>query len=382
MKKLTLTILSITAIAFLLAFISCQENGIEPEDEPDNNDDEIRSYTGTQSPGDVWSFDLNYTAMTWSGAWDHGTELDLTDDITLGGTFTELPSEYLKMVITSTSPADPLYPSDGSGFFYALEIPGMSLFANPKGSLSGGIINAVDRSTCSPDIYGDYKFVKIAPGTSAYSPLTEGAYGIINAEEAVGRIYMVRGSEISLDCPGGGPCTVNNDPFSIPGSGECIDGAADFYDAGTLVGKAQFTPSGVFMMDFGTGNGGIYGAKSDPTINLSDITGKELKGFVSDPVSGQHRATTITFDPATFVGGGTLYLDLETNTPDVARINDIYANSLMGGLLFAEIQNQNGLVAPLVGVVSINGSDIVIAGITHTDEAPFGAITAVMGYTP
>lgn len=387
MKKLTFTIavLSITTVAFLLTLISCQENGVNPDDEPDINDDEIRSYTGTQSPGDVWSFDLNYTAMIWSGVWDHGTELDLTDDITLGGTFTELPSEYLKMVITSTSPADPLYPSDGSGFFYALEIPGMSLFANPKGSLSGSVINAVDRSTCTDDIFGNYHFVKVAPSSSSYSPLTEGAYGFFNADEGpTGDIYIVTGSQVSLDCFGvaGGACTVNNAPFSVPGSGTCIDGTADFYDFGTYVGKAQFTPSGVFMMDFGAGNGGIYGGKaSNRATSMGQITGKEFKGFVSNPETGEHRAASITFDPVTHVGGGTMYLDLETNTPDTNRIKDVNA-SISNGLLFAETHNQNGLIAPLVGVVSINGSDIVITAITHEDVPPYRAITVVMVFTP
>lgn len=387
MKKLILTILSILAISILLVFNSCKEYWPWPGDGT-GDDDEVRSYTGTQSPGDVWTFDLNFTLMTWIGTWDHGTELVLTDDVTLGGTFTELPSGYLKMVITSAMPPDPLYPSDGTGFFYALEIPGMSLFANPKGNLTGSIINAVDRSTCPSvsDFQSNYNYIYLAPGSPTYSPRTEGAYGdfFLDGSTLADQIRVLFYKERSLDClydPW--TCTVWRDLPDPPGWGECIDGTVDFYDGGVYVRRAQFTTSGVFMMDFGAGAGGIYGSKYGSGITVHDITGKQFRGFVSNPVTGLHRATTIEFDPVTFIGEGSLYLDVETNVIDVAEINPVTITRVSGeGLLEAQIENSSGLIAPMVGVISINGSDIVITALTHTDEAPFGAITAVMVFTP
>ncbi len=343
----------------------------------------LRSYLGTQSPGDVWNFTIDITTSTWSAIWDHGTAGAPGDDITIGGNYSVLPSGFLKMVISSSMPVDPMFPTDGSAFFYGTEIPGLSLFAQPAGALTGSLINAVYESGCG-SIFGNYNFAQIPP-SGAYDPQTERAYGTIQISGTLGAITF-NGMENSLDCLAPmGPCTINNQPFVITGSGTCdTSGTIEIKDGPTLVATAQLTPSNTFMMDFGAGNGGIYGGRQSAAVSLADLTGIPLKGFFDVPETNEQRATSIMFD-ASGQGTGTLYLDLETNTLDTENLVPVQVNSITNGLLEGFFVNMSGDTSQMAGSMVKNGSDVVLTLISFQDNdtPPLNpALTVAVGYSP
>ena len=372
----------IWAIALLSFATACDKDQVmEDENGFSNEPTEIRAYTATQSPGDIWTFDLDHTAMTWTGTWDHGTETDPSDDLAFSGTLSQLPSGFLKLVLDTTTPADAAYPSGGLGFFYAAEIPGMSLFAQPAGSLSGPIINGVDRSDCGT-LAGTYNYVRIPP-QGVYDVRTQPAYGSLNISETGGE-FTFNGIQKSLDCLDPlAPCTTDG-PMSIPGSATCDSGTLEINDGTTWVGLGQTTPSGMFMIDFGAGNGGIYGGQQQ-SITLSEVVGKKLIGFVDQPRTGEQQATSIVFDE-TGRGLGTLYLDLETNVIDTDSQLEVQINSVNNGLFEGAITNKSGVISWIVGSIRRNGLQLVMAIVTFSDEGPGGVLfpanSAVVGYTP
>ena len=343
----------------------------------------VRSYLGTQSPGDLWDFTIDITTSTWSATWDHGTEGIPGDDITIGGNYSVLTSGFLKLVISTSMPSDPMFPTDGSAFFYASEIPGLSLFAQPAGVLTGSLINSVYQSGCG-SIFGNYNFAQIAPPTS-YDPQTERAYGTIQISGTPAAITF-SGIENSLDCLSPmGACTINSQPFAIAGSGVCdTSGTIEIKDGPTLVATAQLTPSNTFMMDFGAGNGGIYGGRQSAAVSLSDIIGIPLRGFFDVPETDEQRATSIVFDAAGD-GIGTLYLDLETNTLDTDNLVPVHINSVSNGLLEGFFVNMSGDTSYMAGSVVKNGSDVVLTLVSYQDNdtPPTNpALTVAAGYSP
>src|SRR5690606_7822022 len=131
---------------------------------------------------------------------------DPSDDISIEGTFIPLPSGFLKVTITKSEPANEEIPTDGSAWFYALEIPGMAMIIKPEGSIKGDMIAMAPKGDCA-DIPGTYNYVVSAPGErSAYDPITQEAFGYLEVTNS-GADFALSGYKWSLDCVDGGNCT-------------------------------------------------------------------------------------------------------------------------------------------------------------------------------
>lgn len=258
----------LTLMLFVPFFMACKKNSsTAPAGSP------VRVYRGTQAPGDVWNWTLNDTAYTFTAVWDHGTT-DPSDDITLGGTYTVLSTGYLKVVVTSSNPSDPQIPVDGSAFFYALEVPGVSLFLKPEGSILGdNIISSVYHGTVT-SYAGTYNWVHAALPAAA-DALTSGGYGTLTLTQATPGNLNVTGHTYSLDYLTTGVGTVNQD---MTPSTATVDASGSLVLSAGGVGQA--TASGSLMIDYGSGNGGVFAAKQDNSLTLDVVSGSTYNCFL------------------------------------------------------------------------------------------------------
>src|SRR5579862_1076431 len=81
----------------------------------------LRSYVGTQGPGDVWSWQLTGTTFTATNQ---------TQGFHYTGTEATLPTGFLKLTVGTTD--DPNVTVGQSA--YALELPGTALVMKPAGA--------------------------------------------------------------------------------------------------------------------------------------------------------------------------------------------------------------------------------------------------------
>lgn len=355
----------------LLLLVGCAEEGDLPDTLSSTSN---RSYAGTQSPGDVWTFDLNYSDSTFTGTWDNSTLADITDDVELSGTFSLLPSNFLKLVLTDATPDRATLPEDGSAFFYGYEIENLAFFVQPAGSLTGSVIIASEINSCS-DILGNYNYIVAAP-PSSYDPLTEEAFGIFTFSGSTGS-PGISGTKYSLDCLGG-PCTLDEpivpDPVTCDGTG-----ALTLTSAGITAARGQITPAGVFMLDRGLGNGGIFGLKEDPAVSLTDLHGTNLRGFAFFPALGIDQAVEVAFDAVNTTASARPFSNLETNSIDPANLVDITFTTNTNGRLEGFMTHNSATTTLLAGVVAKDASELILIMIGISDDISAPAFLVILG---
>lgn len=126
-----------------------------------------RSYLGTQSPGDVWSWAIT-TDAGGSGSF---SATNATTTYTYSGTVSTLPSKFLKLAITATTdPAITPLPA----YAYAFEIPNTAVIVKPAGNHARVIIAAAQGT--SPTANGSYNWLTIP--TTGWNADNSVAYGV------------------------------------------------------------------------------------------------------------------------------------------------------------------------------------------------------------
>lgn len=312
-------LLQLMAIGVLLMCVSCSDGDGDIDSDP-----AIRAYKGTQSPGDVWSWEFDANNSTFSASWDKGTFDDLTDDVSVEGTFNTLPSGFLDCSVTTTNqPTD--VPVNTQ--FYAFEVPGIALLIKPQ---DGDLIAAAASGECS-DVAGNYKFVKIAPGlddnNEVENPLTTPAYGTITLT-AVDGGFTITGNESSLDCANGGlgTCTIDNEPIQIDAAVTCGEnGELTVYDLTNdeTVAQGQFGDVSM-VVDQGYGNGGAIGFKQTAAFNPSTelLSGETFTGLAYLPYNSDNdkvlpvQVTWGLNETDALIGVGALISNIETGAVD------------------------------------------------------------------
>lgn len=225
------------------------------------------AYKGTSTPGDVYGWTLNTSAHTFSAVWDHGTT-DPSDDVTFSGPYTTLASGFLQMTISAVSPASSLFPTDGSAYFYALEVPGVVLFIDPEGSIaSRHTITAVHAGETT-GFAGNYNYAATSM-PAGINPETSEAFGNISFTAAGPSSYTVGGNKYSFDYFPSGVATVNS-PITIGTA--TVDASGTMHDpTGTVT--LQATAAGALIVDGGEGNGGAFAGKQD-SVAFADLAAK------------------------------------------------------------------------------------------------------------
>jgi len=340
-------------------------------------------YKGTQSPGDVWTWALDKAQGHMIASWDHGTFDNTSDDISIEGTFQTLPSGFLKVTIKKAVPASNEIPTDGSAWFYALEIPGMAMVIKPEGSIKGDIIAMVPQGDCA-DVPGTYNYVISAPGQqSSYDPITNEAFGYIEVTNS-GSDFLLSGYKWSLDCINGGKCSETGIINGIPkatckGSGDVV-----ISDAGKTVAMGQFTSGGTMMMDFGYGNGGAFALKASGNATKSALLNNHYFGIAYMPKNENDKTVPVKLDfvendLGNMVGMGNPYKNIETNEVKndegaVVLVEDVVNGRVYGSMNFDSDKDVSSMGAALL--VNGNNQILILTSYSEEDLNPFILILA------
>ncbi|XOV93409.1 MAG: hypothetical protein ACFHWX_01610 [Bacteroidota bacterium] len=380
MKKLIVKTLVIAGIFFL---VSCnEEEGVSNiEDLPFINPDAAEVYIGTQSPGDVWTWTIDRQQGHMTASWDAGTFDDESDDIYIEGELETLPSGYFKVVINQVEPANEEIPTDGSAWFYALEIPGMSLVIKPEGNIKGDMIAMIASGDCA-DVAGTFNYVLSAPGNGKeFDPLTEEAFGIAEFTPS-GDGFSISGQKFSLDCVDGG-CTVNAPISGLPTAICEGSGSVAILDGGT-VAQGQFTQSGAMMMDFGYGNGGVFAMKASNVPTKSDLDGNTYLGLAYTPTDNdeQVRPVKVVFtqnEAGQMEGIATVFTNIETGEVSDSEGATIFVDNVIDGraqgyLTFPGSDGQS----PMSSAYGIDGDNqlLILSSFSQGDNSPFIVVLA------
>jgi hypothetical protein len=369
------------AVGFLMTNCSSNEEDAQPK--PFVNPDVAEVYLGTQSPGDVWAWSLDKEQGHMIATWDYGTFDDPSDDIEIQGTFETLPSGFLKVTITNSTPENEEIKTDGSAWFYALEIPGMAMIVKPEGSIKGDVIALVPQGDCAA-IPGTYNYIITAPGNqSAYDPITDEAFGYLELTES-GSGFDVSGYKFSLDCINGGACSdtgiINGLPVgSCNGGGEVV-----ISENGNTVAKGQFANGGAMMMDFGYGNGGVFALQADEAATKASLMDNTYTGIAYMPQNNNDKTVAVKLSfmdngLGNMIGTGHPFSDIENNLVNteegaVVLVDDVINGRVTGTMNFDEDVDASGMAAALL--VNGNNQILILTSYDEENTNPFILILA------
>jgi hypothetical protein len=382
MKKTYALICMLVAVS--LGSCSDEDKGQETVQPKPFVDPEVAHYyKGTQSPGDVWTWALDKGQGHMTASWDHGTFDDNNDDISIEGTFITLPSGFLKVTITKAVPASDEIPTDGTAWFYALEIPGMAMVIKPEGSIKGDVIAMVPQGDCA-DVPGTYNYIISAPGEhSDYDPITQEAFGYLEVTNS-GADFALSGYKWSLDCVNGGACTetgiINGIPMATcKGGGDVV-----ITDGGETIASGQFTGGGTMMMDFGYGNGGAFALKASGNATLSSLMDNNYFGIAYLPKNENDKTVPVKLnffenDLGYMVGTGNPYTNIETGEVNNDEGAVVIVENVVNGRVFGTMNFDNDADASSMGAaLLVNGNDqiLILTSYGEEDLNPFILILA------
>ncbi len=366
------------AIIFLFG-TACKDDASNDPVDPSAG---ISTFKGTQSPGDVWDWTLNSNDNTFTCVWDHGSFDDESDDITVQGTYTVLPSGFLECTINGVAPSTPDIPADGTAWFYAMHLPDMAMVIKPEGSIKGDIIAAVAAGDCS-DVVGDYNYFNIAPGNGEkYDPNTEEAYGRATFLDNGDGTYEIHGDKYSLDCANGGPCTVDTGIQDSPAAVCTENGAIVISSSGSTVTEGQFTKSGVMMLDKGEGNGGVLALSKANAFEFDDLDGLEFVGLAYLPANNDNKTVPVHLsfedDGQTIIGTGTKIENINTGALEADESVSMRFDSNDQGLMLGQMTHGDGKSTYFVAsFLSSEGKKIIVLSSTSSpDNDPFILVVA------
>lgn len=256
-------------------------------------------YSGTQSPGDVWSWIISTETFIGSNE---------TTGMWVKGSWVTLVTGFGKATITSAEgPSAP--PGDGSAHAYFLEFPNTMLLVKPDDDNDSRVMVCAAAATIEPNA-GRYLFVNIPEsGWDIGSP----SYGTVEAINNSDGTFSFAVTNY----------TITNEVFSSNPPTRFIwsNGSFTIEATGTDSTEVFMTPSGVFFGDSGPDRGGFAGA------SIESITTSELyatvfphtfKGvrFIYYPGSstGETEPITCTKDSTRDALLASSYIDVETGT--------------------------------------------------------------------
>lgn len=344
-----------------LLLTNCNNNEVTPE-LPFIDPTVAEFYVGTQSPGDVWSWALDKGQGHMTASWDHGTFDDESDDISIEGTFDVLPSGFLKVTITKTEPVTSEIPTDGTAWFYAMEVPNMVMIIKPEGSIKGDLIAMVAEGDCAA-VAGDYNYIITAPGNGeTYDPVTEEAFGFVTLAQS-GDAFEITGEKFSLDCISN-VCSESGIITGLPKATCTSGGGVEIIEAGETRAQGQFANAGAMMLDFGYGNGGVLALKADNSATKEMLKDNSYVGLVYSPEENDNKTIPVVVNFAennigNMIGEATPYSDVETGALDTNNGALILVDNVSKGRVLGRM-DFGGQQTDMAAALLVNGNDQIL----------------------
>jgi hypothetical protein len=257
------------------------------------------SYSGTQAPGDIWTW--NISDETFSGTCETGINVGLY----VTGEYTTLASKFCKAHIMS------VYGVATSEYAYFLEFPDTMLLVQPPnaGDNKDNVIVCTAHST-------------EAPAAGKYLIVTIPWQGWTTGNAAYGTVEATLSGTWSFDVTNYLLTGETSDNFTVSGytfeSGVMNNGNYDPSGGGDP--KIFMTPTGVFMGDLGTSSGGFAGGSYE-AVDTSDVVKHDFRGvrFKYFTGSGTNETEPVAASPDTSTSlNAHRYTDVDGNTLDLS----------------------------------------------------------------
>ena len=354
-----------TALIVVGIFSSCDNSEL-----PNPVGDVIKYYKGTQSPGDVWEWEINETTGKMTASWDYGTFDNTDDDISIEGDVEKLSSGYLKVTITNVTPASEEIPTNGTAWFYAMELPNMALVIKPEGAIKGDIIAMVAQGDAT-QMAGDYNYIITAPGNGVeFDPNTEESLGAVTMTPSVDG-FDISGNAWSLDCYTGA-CSYESEIGGVPTAVVEENGNFKIYDTEdqSTVASGQYTEAGILMVDFGYGNGGVFALRQND-LTMDVFNGNQFNGIAYFPTrSGNDKTVPVALEIGeNGMATGFAYSNIETNQFENESVVSIEFLGIDKGMVNGLIHHNDGTDTVLAGAVLSQGEkQILILSSTTSEE--------------
>ncbi|MBC8514291.1 hypothetical protein H8D30_00315 [bacterium] len=266
------------------------------------NNSSSSNYFGSQSPGDAWDWTIGST--TWSA---ENTTLSLD----YSGTYTTLPSGFLKLIVTASTDLD-LTSDISAGDYpeaYALEYPDTMLLVAPPES-DEGVIVATSQDSCLADGSYDYNWINIPHSSWT---ITDEAYGTATA------LFTNSGADVDFTITMNDITGASLGPSSSSLGHDCASGLITHPVDTSIFGIAT---SGVIIGDNGPGEGGVAGMLAPSSdIDLAALAAVEFRGVLFDSggfdawCDGYAGITEPTDETSCTTDGGTWYIEGDDSEP-------------------------------------------------------------------
>ena len=181
MRKNIVVTSCIFLLVVLFAVLGC--GGSNNDSSSSSSVSSATSYLGTQSPGDVWTWNIDRTAATFSA----------TNEITTysySGTVGMLPNDFLLLTVTGTTDPGLTPPA----LAYAYEVPNTALIVKPA-EADSKVIVAVKEGEC---LTQDATYNWIVMPWANWDSNGDGAYGVTSIT-VNGSSYDLSHNEYNLD---------------------------------------------------------------------------------------------------------------------------------------------------------------------------------------
>jgi hypothetical protein len=297
------------------------------------------SYSGTQSPGDVWSWTITSSHIL-------GTNETSAGNYYYGGNYTAYASGFNKAVITETN--DTSVPTDGTFTAYFLEYPNTVLLVYPGGN---NIIVCAARAATAPPA-GQYNYINIPwPGWTR----AKHSYGTVEVTES--------GGSYTFDV-----CKYDLDGNLVEVTQEAGYGFSD----GRLIRVGRelqvfLTPSGAFLGDNGKDYGGFAGVINQ-SVDFSALAAKEFRGvlFSYDVTSHHDLIEAIGAEPHPTLAhalSGFSFSDVEKNIRETGGVTLEFGAQAGNGIISGTLTHRNGTVDYFDLVAASVGGKYIVFGI-------------------
>jgi hypothetical protein len=292
----------------------------------------MRSYLGTQAPGDAWTW--NITNGTF-------TATNLTRNYTYSGTESALSTGFLKLQMQATT--DPGVNVGDSA--YAIELPGTAIVLQPAGASTNQPVTACALGSNPPGPTVDYNFVTI-PSTTWTS--AQAATGYVTFTVS-GDDYT--GTSHDLDINGTQIGTSTTAFNCVAGHLTCTNNGVTYNGA--------VTPSGVIVVDYGPGNGGIIGVRqASQNVSESALGSLTFHGFLIKQGDTQ-KVQAVPNGDGTLHGAA--YTDVEAGTLDTtdSGVTITFGTQISPGLIQLSLSTSGGAETIMAAVNVVAGKTMI-----------------------
>jgi len=280
MKKLNfqLTAISIALLAVITS--GCSSSS----DDSDKTGDSF-TYSTTSSKGDYseWTIVGSSLTATWNVVADNG-DIEYSYDVTATCGDPDVNGVRSCSIDTGSCTDGVASCTDTpSGDFSMMDVPGVALFVHTDGEFDDEQLHvgfAKNDDACTDDVSGDYTFMRTGLGLNEnfgmyrsdanFVDILHSDFGFdsVSATATPDIIYRT-GSENSVLADQG-----------------CVDGVRTRSIGGGESIRSMMTNSGLFVLDFPAGQGGIVSFKTSNAASLGDFANKSFGGISFPDNSG------------------------------------------------------------------------------------------------